>query len=200
MQISLWRRLFGWEYRIGRVEFLIRFLAAHVLALFCAYLLFPLNADLAKLVTVVVGALIYFNAAVLRSHDLNRSGYFSIWLIVPIAFVVVFFMLLFQPGQVDSNKFGHRPRLSSESWFGRIALWRRIALGLAALAFFIGTLVVGYLTRNESRVEFEAFAFPIFFSAFFYSLPLVLLALLPTFWGWLLARISEISRAIRGRN
>ena len=197
MEVSIWAYLFKWEYRIGRVEFLSRFLSAHVLAFFADYLLFPIDADFAKVVAIVVGVLVYFNAAVLRSHDLNRSGYFSIWLIVPIAFVVVFFMLLFRPGLDVGNKFNARPRLSRDTWFGGISRWRQVLIGLAVAAFFIGPLCLSFATRGEQQHEFLEF---VLVGSLLCSVPLLGMAFLPTLWSWFLARLAELSRAIRGNS
>lgn len=44
-----------------------------------------------------------------RCHDLNKSGYISLLMLVPVVNIFIGFYLLFAPGTRGENRFGKRP-------------------------------------------------------------------------------------------
>ncbi|MDO8341271.1 MAG: DUF805 domain-containing protein, partial [Candidatus Woesebacteria bacterium] len=45
-----------------------------------------------------------------RFHDLGKSGWNFLWMIVPIVNIIWAIVLLFKPGNNDSNKYGNPPK------------------------------------------------------------------------------------------
>jgi uncharacterized membrane protein YhaH (DUF805 family) len=43
-------------------------------------------------------------AGIRRFHDLNKSGWHMLLLLIPIVYIVVFFYLLFAPGKLEGNR------------------------------------------------------------------------------------------------
>jgi len=54
--------------------------------------------------------LFFFSVLTRRLHDLNKSGWLSLLVFVPLANVIMGIILLFKPGTHESNKFGAQPQ------------------------------------------------------------------------------------------
>lgn len=68
-----------------------------------------------------------------RCHDLNKSGWFSLLLLVPVANMFVALYMLFAPGTAGKNSYGNRPPPNSKSL---------IALAVVVpLLLFVGGIV-----------------------------------------------------------
>ena len=113
--------------RVGRVNFVLGqiyvaaiwlvagsiVLAPIVMAL---GLLAPLSTRLVEVLTIVLimtAPLLYYAASlaicVRRLHDLDRSAWQLLWLILPITGLVLIIYLLVAPGQVAENRYGRAP-------------------------------------------------------------------------------------------
>ncbi|TCS81401.1 DUF805 domain-containing protein [Pectinatus cerevisiiphilus] len=64
----------------------------------------------------ILNFFIYIPASVLqimlsirRCHDINKSGWFMLWSLVPIANIIISFILLLKPGTSGPNRFGPDP-------------------------------------------------------------------------------------------
>lgn len=109
----------GAGVRIGR----LRYLAYSFGVYFFGLLLMSVNAGLgsefptmSSLVTEVIHALIFVGMILLfmalmqrRLNDVDLSGWFMLLAIVPIANLILTFILLFWPGTQGDNRFGPQP-------------------------------------------------------------------------------------------
>ncbi|AJQ92356.1 DUF805 domain-containing protein [Gynuella sunshinyii] len=115
-------RLFSPATRIGRIRYqayiwvasLIFYLVA---ALFSVVAPMVLNAggisisQLLLLATPLYLAMIYYSIVLMiqRLHDLNRSGWFSLLILVPLVNAIFMLWIVFAPGTPATNDYGHRP-------------------------------------------------------------------------------------------
>jgi uncharacterized membrane protein YhaH (DUF805 family) len=109
--------LFALDGRIGRVRYFayccamsgICLLAAGVIVLACAGV--PAILLLGLLYVMTVGAsLVLF---VRRLHDLDRSGWMSLLLLIPLVNVALSLYATFAPGTSGPNRFGQAPKPNS---------------------------------------------------------------------------------------
>jgi uncharacterized membrane protein YhaH (DUF805 family) len=110
--------LFALDGRIGRVRYFayccamsgLGLLAAGVIVLACAGVTMMLLLGL--LYVMIVGAsLILF---VRRLHDLDRSGWMSLLLLIPLVNVALSLYATFAPGTSGLNRFGQAPKPNSQ--------------------------------------------------------------------------------------
>ena len=106
--------------RIGRLNFLLLAIASYAVIL-VAYLIAgaiglgstgEVGAGVAVLVIIagaIAGFIISLSAWVRRFPDMDQSGWMALLSFVPLANVVMFFVLLFAPGTPGPNKHGARP-------------------------------------------------------------------------------------------
>lgn len=80
-----------------------------------------------------------------RCHDLNKSGFFSLLMLVPLVNMFIGFYFLFAPGTRGENSFGKRPPPNS-TWHVIVALL------LPAIAI-IGIIAAVSLPAYQSYVE-----------------------------------------------
>lgn len=112
--------------RIGRLRYLAYSFATQIVLAFLAGVVaavaIPLLGGNSQSMTVVFGlvALIYvpilvsvFVMAKRRLNDMNQSGWFSLFMLVPFANLVLGLLLLFWPGSKGSNKYGPAPEKNS---------------------------------------------------------------------------------------
>jgi uncharacterized membrane protein YhaH (DUF805 family) len=114
-------RYFSMSQRIGRLRYFVYCLngaiACCVMALVCYTFCLALPPHIGKLVfdislvlikTVAMPMLIFI-MSIRRLHDLDRSGWWSLLIIIPFAT----FVLLALPGNKGNNRFGPPPRTNS---------------------------------------------------------------------------------------
>ena len=106
--------------RIGRLNFLILSIASYAVTLVGYGIAAAIGlgsaseagAGVAVLVVVagaIAGLVISLSAWIRRFHDMDQSGWMALLSFVPLANVVMFFVLLFAPGTPGPNKHGARP-------------------------------------------------------------------------------------------
>ena len=78
-----------------------------------------------------------------RLHDLNRSGWWSLLLIIPLLNLLFALYLMFGPGTAGSNQYGPKPAPN--------AVWL-IIVGLLLPIFFVGTLAAIALPAYQDYV------------------------------------------------
>jgi len=64
-------------------------------------------------VAVLLGAISYFVIGVRRLHDMDKSGWWILFLLVPGLNAVLLLVLLFRRGTAGPNRFGDNPRAAS---------------------------------------------------------------------------------------
>lgn len=62
--------------------------------------------DLVKIAVLLLLFLFMFSVIVRRLHDLGKSGWLSLLVFVPLANVIMGIILIFKPGNRESNKYG----------------------------------------------------------------------------------------------
>lgn len=119
-------RIWSTEGRIGRLRYLAysfvtQIVLAFLAGLLAAVLIPTLGGD-SNATPVVFGlvALIYvpilvsvFVMAKRRLNDMNQTGWFSLFMIVPFANLILGLLLLFWPGTKGSNNYGPAPEKNS---------------------------------------------------------------------------------------
>jgi len=104
-------RIFSFEGRIGRLEFLKVFLLAIFLSalvtLFCKSFLD--QEDLAIIPALVAQMAILSGASVKRLHDLGRPTLHYFLLFVPIVSIYIMVLLLVRQGTIGPNQYGEDP-------------------------------------------------------------------------------------------
>jgi len=113
-------KLFTFTGRIGR----LRYLAYSMVSVFSLVLFFSLltvlitfiNQDYVPMFTVSIGAFVYLFMFVLsimyakrRLNDLNRSGWWFLLFLVPIANLLLTLYIIFFPGSSENNDYGPMP-------------------------------------------------------------------------------------------
>jgi uncharacterized membrane protein YhaH (DUF805 family) len=110
--------LFALDGRIGRVRYFayccamscLCLLAAGVIVLACAGVAMMLLLGLLYLMTVGASLILF----VRRLHDLDRSGWMSLLLLIPLVNVALSLYATFAPGTSGSNRFGQAPKPNSQ--------------------------------------------------------------------------------------
>lgn|GEM_PF-1170207 len=98
--------------RIGRLEYFKRVLVVAIPATILESASYHSEeAGLLMLVALILffGSIFITIQAVKRLHDLNYSGWHVLWSVVPIANLILLFMLLFKSGESGENRFGTEP-------------------------------------------------------------------------------------------
>jgi uncharacterized membrane protein YhaH (DUF805 family) len=140
-------RLFAWNGRIGRTRFAAYCLAGlvasivFVLALTMLFMAVPGDPlDTAwgtrayRAILVLVPALAIVMATRRRLHDFDVSGWWALFLLVPIFQFIFLIYVLISPGTPETNRFGPEPSPASRIVkAGAILGWT--ALGLTVFRF-----------------------------------------------------------------
>jgi uncharacterized membrane protein YhaH (DUF805 family) len=142
--------MFSIQGRIGRLRYLayttlVNFLLGMVVALLIGMIAASSGGPEAEMdIGIVSGALVaiiyilmfaaMFIFAKRRFNDLNRSGWFSIGLLIPILNFFIALYLVFAPGTDGSNDFGLKPAPNP--------LWVKIVGLLLPAIFVLGILAV----------------------------------------------------------
>ncbi len=124
----------SFEGRFGRRSYFVgNFLVMLVVALlaFAGALAGSGIGFLLMIPALIVGFLMILRVTVLRFHDFNWSGWWSLLLFVPGVGVVASLLLLFMPGSTGSNDHGYRP--SPTPW---------LHAGLLILAMVVASAVM----------------------------------------------------------
>lgn len=104
--------------RINRGTFLNSIVTASVTVLVCALLGFILDAIIFHRAVLTIGfgaascmtALIYaILVSIKRLHDINKSGWWFLLILVPYVDFYLFYLLYFKKGDASSNKYGKAP-------------------------------------------------------------------------------------------
>ena len=108
--------------RINRRSYIVGTLASEMvefLILLAANSLIHINTHLAALVILllvllafVVPGLFFISLAIRRFHDIDKSGFYILWLFVPLINFYYLLVLLFERGTVGPNRYGPPPRPS----------------------------------------------------------------------------------------
>jgi uncharacterized protein YjbI with pentapeptide repeats len=112
--------------RINRSSYFVGYLASFMVyfAIVLVYSLIPLAANslihintylaaivgvLLVLLAFVVAVLFWISLTIRRFHDIDKSGYYILWLLVPFINIYYWFVLLFEQGTVGPNRYGPLP-------------------------------------------------------------------------------------------
>ena len=136
-------KIFSLNGRIGRARYLGWGMLLNLLAFIplgiIAALVFPnMSADSSSapmLLMIPAYALLIFVSYVMarrRFHDLNRSSWFFLTLIIPIVNILATLYLLFWPGTLGSNNFGPPPVKNSSTIWIILVLGLVISIGILA--------------------------------------------------------------------
>lgn len=112
---------FSVKGRIGRVRYLAYTLAPSFVIIFLAgmfvAILIPMtgNRPLLALTVYIPVFILLFIMGVRRLHDINLSGWFSLFSLIPLVNMLFGLVLLFIPGSQGTNRYGPRPRKNSTS-------------------------------------------------------------------------------------
>jgi uncharacterized membrane protein YhaH (DUF805 family) len=145
---------FGFTGRLGRLYFA----TANVLGWLAFYLLLVFLMKQPGLFRTLVfllgmGWVMFFSMrwCVLRLHDFNRSGLWSLLLFVPIANVVLSLLLMFWPGSGDDNDHGEPPRPGNWLFLGGSVLASVLVVGVT-----FGPLMAQYRQALEAEAAEQA--------------------------------------------
>jgi uncharacterized membrane protein YhaH (DUF805 family) len=138
---------FSANQRIGRLRWLVFGAGAQigmVAILFMIAALFTLifGDDRINLgtsvIAMVIGVMLYMSSFALtiifnnrRLHDVGKSGWFNLLILVPVLNLIFILYLLFAPGDKQSNRFGSPPAVNT------VFLW---IAGLLVTIVFIGII------------------------------------------------------------
>ena len=86
--VSFGNRLFDSSGRTGRLNFFLFWIVSGVLSI------------------ILIGIYTYTINYIRRWHDLGKSGWWTLVLLVPIVGLLAFLYLLLAPGEEDSNEWG----------------------------------------------------------------------------------------------
>lgn len=150
--------LFQLNGRIGRVRYLAYGVVCNLLVFVAAVALtFTVGGSeagdrVAEGIPALAGLVLAIVMGGRRLHDLGRTRWFALGLLVPVVNIVVALWLICAPGQAQANRFGPRPGRNTR---GLILLaW---VVPLVALAGILAALLQGpHKTRFErARDEME---------------------------------------------
>lgn len=109
-------KYFNADGRLNRKPYFIRLLILNVISIAPTLILYATGGPL--LVESLYGVLTFFHIILFvlsillmvgRLHDLNRSGWFSLLIFIPLINIIFFLILLFCRGTRGSNRFGPDP-------------------------------------------------------------------------------------------
>lgn len=103
-------RFFGYTMLASFASLIVLFVSAFAFAIIgaenqIASILFIITQLLATLMIVWMGVCLYAK----RCHDLDKSAWFVLTLLIPIANLVIYLYLLFAPGTKGANQYGPDP-------------------------------------------------------------------------------------------
>ncbi|QCT89759.1 DUF805 domain-containing protein [Escherichia sp. E4742] len=96
------RRREYWFYRLGVVLFIIVPLAA-------VLLLGGMDKEIAKLICRIIHILLVISITVRRLHDIDRSGWWILLVLIPIIGDIALLIFMCQKGTEGENRFGKDP-------------------------------------------------------------------------------------------
>jgi len=130
---------FGFNGRMSR----LRYATANLVLLTCLMLLTAFaiaKPSIGRFVFAGLGSMLYFfftmRLAVLRCHDCDRHGWWSLFVLVPYAGSIASLLLSFQPGTPGDNDYGEEPPPGQ---------WRWLLLTLVVMIPLIGFAMHGAL-------------------------------------------------------
>jgi uncharacterized membrane protein YhaH (DUF805 family) len=157
---------FSWKGRIGRLRFLISVVGLAIIATIVSYGIFflPSFGGIVDFILIFFGPviigilLIVINSmfCIQRFHDLNKSGWYYLGLIVPIFNVYLFLGLLLQTGTEGTNQYGGDPLPASANHndflnrFGSSVVFKIVAAILLGVAF-LAISFYGDLREKQSQ-------------------------------------------------
>lgn len=109
-------KYFNADGRLNRQPYFIRLLILNVISIAPTLILYATGGPL--LIESLNGVLTFFHIILFvlsillmvgRLHDLNRSGWFSLLIFIPLINIIFFLILLFCRGTRGSNRFGPDP-------------------------------------------------------------------------------------------
>lgn len=112
---------FGFQGRLNRLSYATAgaWLIAGVYLLTLFFLMRPMGA---RMVLLGIGMLFFLffsvRLSVLRCHDADRSGWWSLLMVVPYADLIIGLLMLLLPGTDGENDYGEQPRRGSWRWLG----------------------------------------------------------------------------------
>lgn len=144
----------SFEGRFGRRSYFVgNFLVMLVVALlgFASALAGGGIGFLLMIPAIIVGFILIMRVSVLRFHDFNWSGWWSLLLFVPGVGAVASLLLLFMPGSTNSNDYGYRP--SPTPWLHASLL---ILAMVVASAMMLPVALKSYATYVERAQQAQS--------------------------------------------
>lgn len=93
--------------RINRRNYLAWVLVVYVVLILIAD--FIKNLGALGLVLYLLAAIFTVSAAIRRLHDINKSGWIALLLLIPLVNLILMLFLIFKKGSADKNKYGQKP-------------------------------------------------------------------------------------------
>ena len=105
--MNVLRFLFSFEGRIGRLDYIVRFLIPLLLIEVAVVILTPpLHFNTVVLPIFLLACWSSCAVGAKRCHDRNRSGWFQLVMLLPIVGFWPLIEMVFLPGVDDQNRFG----------------------------------------------------------------------------------------------
>lgn len=155
-------RFFSPSLRIGR----LRFLSHWFLLVLGFYLVLIAGAGLAVNVSPIFWVMfaagyiamlvVIFILMIQRLHDLNKNGWLSLLMIVPLVNLFFAFYLMFAPGTQGSNHYGLQPP-PNKTWNWVLGLAGPILGGLAMIGIIAAIAIPAYQDYQE-RVREQSYS------------------------------------------
>lgn len=149
--------------RIGRIRYLshafLFSILMYALLIPSLFLMFTDNviligiASLMMFAVYVFFAVLIFISGIQRLHDLDRSGWFILFLLVPLLNIALAVYMLFWPGTEASNNFGKRPPPTKTwNWVCAFIIPALLIVGVIGASVIIPSFVNNL--PNDSYGEF----------------------------------------------
>lgn len=106
--VTIKEKFFNYKGRLNRKRYFLRTLIASILLGLVAGILSLISPVLAFPV-YILSAIVGVMLAIRRCHDLNKSGWFYLLLLIPIVNIFVGLYLLFAKGTIGPNQYGPDP-------------------------------------------------------------------------------------------
>lgn len=153
-------------------------------------------------IVLLFGLILYYThipVSIKRLHDTNRSGWNLLWLIFPIIGALYILIVCgFLKGTEGNNKYGVNPTGTEDDnkyeVSSRMMDWLKKLIPYL-LGWVIAAVILGLSLGTRGRDEEDLVVWLIIFLIFVVN-PIVL----PKIWKFVLERIKEISKAIRGED